>query len=75
MIGINLRIRDFKQNLAKIMNESQLVNISPDILIMILNETANSLQPISEKMVEMERKALQEAKEGETNVSTNKLAK
>ena len=62
--GINLRIQETKENIANVINSSQL---PPGIVLMILNEFTGQVQIQNARMIEIEKKALEEGvkKDGE----------
>ena len=55
--GINLRIQETKENIADVINDSQL---PPGITLMILNEFVGQVQRQNAYMIEIEKKALEE---------------
>jgi len=55
--GINLRIQETKENIANVINSSQL---PPGIVLMILNEFTGQVQIQNARMIEIEKKALEE---------------
>jgi hypothetical protein len=62
--GINLRIQEAKEDIADVVNKSQL---PPSILLMILGEFTAQIQVQNARMIELERKAYEEGvkKDGE----------
>ena len=60
MNGINLAIYEFKQELVNTINNSGL---PPGILIMILNELTGQMQIQNARMIELERKSIEEGDE------------
>lgn len=55
--GINLRIQEAKEDIADVVNKSQL---PPSILLMILGEFTAQIQVQNARMIELERKAYEE---------------
>jgi len=55
--GINLRIQEIKEDIADVVNKSQL---PPSILLMILGEFTAQIQVQNARMIELERKAYEE---------------
>jgi hypothetical protein len=55
--GINLRIQECKEDIANVINASQL---PPGIILMVLNEFVGQVQAQNIKMIETERKAYEE---------------
>lgn len=71
--GINLRIQEAKEDIAAVINKTQL---PPGILLMILNEFAWQVQRQNAYMIEIEKKALEEGeKKDGKEICENKLAK
>lgn len=70
--GINLRIQEAKEEIAGAINKAQL---SPGIMLMVLNEFVGQIQMQNARMIEVERKAYEEGvKKDGKKVSENKLA-
>lgn len=55
--GINLRIQEAKEDIADVVNKSQL---PPSILLMILGEFTTQIQVQNARMIELERKSYEE---------------
>ena len=55
--GFNLRIQEIKEDIADVVNKSQL---PPSILLMILGEFTAQIQVQNARMIELERKAYEE---------------
>ena len=55
--GINLRIQECKEDIANVINASQL---PPGIILMVLNEFVGQVQRQNAYMIEIEKKALEE---------------
>lgn len=61
--GLNLRIQETKEDIAKAINKSQL---PPGVLLMLLNEFTIQMQSQNARMIELERKYIEEGdKDGE----------
>ena len=61
--GLNLRIQETKEDIAKAINKSQL---PPGVLLMLLNEFTIQVQIQNARMIELERKSIEEGdKDGE----------
>ena len=55
--GLNLRIQEAKEDIAKAINKSQL---PPGVLLMLLNEFTIQMQIQNARMIELERKDYEE---------------
>ena len=55
--GLNLRIQEAKEDIAKAINKSQL---PPGVLLMLLNEFTIQMQIQNARMIELERKSIEE---------------